>query len=1264
MEVDLDNNTIQPIQPVNIRLPTYSRQSSPSPLRLSRHNAEEQPHFGTSPLRTLRDRASRPYPTRRQVKRTNPPHLQTLHRSAPQLTSVQSKMTKSPTKPAQKTSIPQSQIPSPYVTRSSIQCPSPLVNLQQNPKYLTRSQVKLGKQRKDDHCVLHGKLVLRKEKPKAPNFQSTPKIPRSQLVNKLVSQATDAKPKQSLSKLLAQSKCRTPKRGKNSSNTHDLSTGAKRCITTDNSPAKSKRGKSSAAKSKRGKSNATKIKCELKDADIKKTKQGGIMTRMRNLASSIQQRFSKKRKQGQQDLDTANSSTCDAPLEVVDSEQKRVRFAGTTEAMDTSLPVTCFGSYKVKITKKPLKSDGKQTKKVTIAFPRKSKQLDTKSTISRANPMTSTQQKSTSVKTTAYCCETKEHTMDANVSAPGEKSSQTTADLISDRPVSPTANIKSTLPQSSKKTKSTPAPTSTPKEGLVSVTTNLKTPSKAAMKRSNNFKILSPSPMISLPNATSQTSTEALGTSPKVSTIRKGEPMSISSPPSKDFESTTTLPSMSAEECSKFTAETSLCSKQTASTSSKEAISLLPVNRGVVPSTELQVQDIATTKPQSAGNVAENSSEMSLSTRASLLTSSLEMLQPVPTMAGANISSSTTVASKPVPPELLALNLMPSQSMVSAQPDQGSSATVPLAVSPSDFHQAESYLQKTDSQGKHPAMNPVNQCQIIDPSTKHQAIKDIGKDLPQISTQLPVISSASAMSTTQQQIDFTVKNVQNVDPVFRGLFTQAASTSVLHPVSSSLPTMIASCHMNNYMAGTNGIMPSALTQRMTYTTPAENVMSTMAEPSFNKPSCLYEGAAFTRLNPSMAIQELTRPLSIMIPDYNPTYRMNNYNSSLYKHFGTFHSSYIQYGTANPVMTQTALPRFQQEQPNISTWYSNLQSCPEDLLMQRKVHEERAFGPPDLMCHETLEDNDEVCQATRKELMTQTALSIPSEISLPVLSMDDLVDGGIALSSSSSKAASSQETSGIVKEWSASSHLDSSKDQTLSSLCSQPSVSQLQRKPTQHGKKTKLVIPSIRSNQTETNLNMDMCSIEGLLQVPKSKKRLFTDDATWPERKRQRTSPRKLPQSTSIKRAPSPQPAWTENCSDCIHVERILGDRPYTLLNNVNSLVFSSKSTKEIINEYYDSPIFYRSRGKPHLVARDLVWRLFSVLELYGNRFNTLDSSITDAIHLSVLDKTQCSEQTWRRKCISFVNRSIQHFFRVHFRRFEAYLKHRCDPSLC
>ncbi|XP_062595811.1 uncharacterized protein LOC134257185 [Saccostrea cucullata] len=1262
MEIDLDNSAIQPIQPVHIRLPTYSRQSSPSPLRLSRRNAEEQSHCGTSPLRSLRDRASRPYPTRRQAKRSNPPQLEMLHRSAPQLTTVQSKTKKSSSRPAQKTSIQQPQLPSPYVTRSSVQHPSPLVNVQEKSRYLTRSQ---GKQRRDEHCILHGKLVLRKEKPKAPNYQSTPKIPRSQLVNKLVSQASDAKPKQSLSKLLTQSKCRTPTRSKSSSNTADLSTGAKRRITTDNSPAKHKKGKSNATKTKHG----------PKDADSKKTKSGGLMRRMRSLASSIQQRFSKKRKRGQQDLDTADSSTCDVPLEVYPGK-KTVRFAGTTEPMDTSLPVSCFGSYKVEITKKPVKTDGKQTK----AFPRKSDQPATKSSFSRAKLLTSTQQKSTSAKPTTSCCETKEHTTVAIVSASVEKSSQTsTAALVSSRPVFPAAKVKPTLPQSSTKTKSSPAPKTAPK-GVISVTTNLKTPSKTAMKRSITYKILSPSPMISLPIATSKTSTEAPGPSPKVPTERKGKPLSISSPPSQ--KSTTTLPSMSSEECAKFTADTS-CSKQITSTSARGAISTLPENP-VVSSSELQVQDISTTKPQSAGNVTEKSPEMSLSTSASLLTSSLEMLQPVPTIASANtcISSQTTLASKPMPPELHALNLVPSQSLDSAPPDQVESlnispchhpntldASVPVShsASSSDNHQAKSHLHETDSPGKHLARNPVNQYQIVDQSTKYQAIKEIGAGmsvtgLPQITTQLPVFSSAPAMFTSQQM---TVRNGQNVDPVFRGLFTQAASTSVLHPVSSSLPSMVASCHTNNFMAGThtNGIMPSALSQRMTYTTPAQNVPSIMPEPPLNKPSCLYEGAEFARLNPSMTIQELTKPLSVMIPDYNPTYGMNNYYSSIYKHYGTFHSSYIQYGTANPVMTQTALPRFHQDQPNISTWYSNLQACPEDLLMQRKVPKERAFGSPDLMCHETFDDTNEVCQTSRKELMTQTALSIPSETSLPVLSLVDLVDGGIPMSTCSNKD-SSQETSGIVKEWGASCQVDSSKDQTLSPSCSQPSVSLFQWNPVQHGTKTKLVIPSISSNQTETSLNTDMCSIEELIQVPKSKKRLFPDDATWPEGKRQRTSPKKLPQSSPVKRAPSPQPAWTENCSDCIRVERILGDRPYTLLNNVNGPVFSSKSTKEIIHEYFDSRTFYRSRGKPHLVTRDLVWRLFSVLELYGNRFSTLDSSTTDAIHLSVLDKTQCSEQMWRRKCISFVNRSIQQFFRVHFRRFEPYLKHRCDPSLC
>ena len=145
----------------------------------------------------------------------------------------------------------------------------------------------------------------------------------------------------------------------------------------------------------------------------------------------------------------------------------------------------------------------------------------------------------------------------------------------------------------------------------------------------------------------------------------------------------------------------------------------------------------------------------------------------------------------------------------------------------------------------------------------------------------------------------------------------------------------------------------------------------------------------------------------------------------------------------------------------------------------------------------------------------------------------------------------------------------------------------------------------------------------------------------------------MSQSSSYKISATPQPAREQN---------IQSDRPCNIGSGICSVDFSNKSTEEIITIYYNTDIFKQSKGKPHVVSRDLVWHLFTVAELYGNRFNTLKPATIEAIHNSVMKVTQCDESTWRRKCIPFINSGIRHFFRIHNKN-GLLFKNRCHPSV-
>lgn len=90
---------------------------------------------------------------------------------------------------------------------------------------------------------------------------------------------------------------------------------------------------------------------------------------------------------------------------------------------------------------------------------------------------------------------------------------------------------------------------------------------------------------------------------------------------------------------------------------------------------------------------------------------------------------------------------------------------------------------------------------------------------------------------------------------------------------------------------------------------------------------------------------------------------------------------------------------------------------------------------------------------------------------------------------------------------------------------------------------------------------------------------------------------------------------------------------------------TKKISKDLVSFVF-API-----NKPHIFARDLVWHLFTLSQLYGGKTGTesLDPDIIMAIRDVTLDKYNISNYTWQYKCVTFIHRSINYLFKRRLR---------------
>eukprot|EP00105_Crassostrea_gigas_P001725 XP_011413998.1 PREDICTED: mucin-5AC [Crassostrea gigas] len=207
----------------------------------------------------------------------------------------------------------------------------------------------------------------------------------------------------------------------------------------------------------------------------------------------------------------------------------------------------------------------------------------------------------------------------------------------------------------------------------------------------------------------------------------------------------------------------------------------------------------------------------------------------------------------------------------------------------------------------------------------------------------------------------------------------------------------------------------------------------------------------------------------------------------------------------------------------------------------------------------------------------------------------------------------------------------------------------------------LVIPSIRVHQNERSLHDDIRELD-ILSASKSKKRSYPEDSDdvdlYPLQKKRFSYSDLLPTnrawcSSSVKSDP-------KVCKKCDGINEILHETPANL-----DKYWISRPTERSPEKNWCNIIprlCSQTDGRPHLLAKGLVWRLFTIGQLYGNRFHSLDDAVTSKIRLIVQSRTGCDGDYWRRRCVPFINSSIRQLFNNKLRKYEHLLNHTCCPG--
>ena len=106
--------------------------------------------------------------------------------------------------------------------------------------------------------------------------------------------------------------------------------------------------------------------------------------------------------------------------------------------------------------------------------------------------------------------------------------------------------------------------------------------------------------------------------------------------------------------------------------------------------------------------------------------------------------------------------------------------------------------------------------------------------------------------------------------------------------------------------------------------------------------------------------------------------------------------------------------------------------------------------------------------------------------------------------------------------------------------------------------------------------------------------------------------------------------------------------PYLLqLINNNRYSYSdlpgyNPATKQISQQMISC--VWSQTNRSHIFARNLIWRLFTLAELFGGKTDNLSGDIIAAVQRATIEQYNITDHTWQWKCVPFIHRSINYLF--------------------
>lgn len=1362
-ESDLESCDLHPIEPVKVRLTTYTRHSSPSPLRLP---VEETPPTSPEP-KPVHDLQKLIIPTRRPRYRV--PRSRILSRcqvleSSPTPLRLDSK--------AQHVQ---------YLTRSQTRqlSPSPLtlMNIHQDARYLTRSRVRLWKQRGKQPCPVHGKIIRRQ----LPRHQSTPKLQSGHAMNHHRHSPGKVKAKQDLFR--------------------DSSSDARR-----NGQA------ASYVPSPR------RMKTKLKDKDTAPRRMG-FVTKMRNFASRLQKTVSKAvSKRRAVDVTTFSNvqQTSDVQWVELNSRQKQNYFTGSTEDMDSTLPVTCFRAKKVKVTKpNPAKAHIKRLMKVkqqrSISTPARAKRLSMLQSTSQV-PLIRSQDDSTT--STASCQqETSALKPSTSVDEPATQGRPNRSDgqspsvppiiikktavvttkpsCVTERvppiiirrtstvvnPLSPqdvSTSTQESSCDSSCLTEASQASMDEPTENSSQSSQEepLENASQASLdepsKNASNSSCSGPdtaSTAHQQPNCTSKVQRPRnykwIPTIVRSKIQRIIEGAQAESESSATHQPTSIIPGMNQEphnpsqsppptrQGSSVTNRPQPAPRVSVSGKGQTARSPSPVQTSHVVSVSyqppVQTSHVVSAKQPSTAIASSRKEPVPAPQQQSQLEPAKQVTAPSSQGAPATPQPKKSSSNQPGSSITLQLNLLPnttrsikeeaatflvyfttygqtreqlksliartfsqhlmrgqvlrretlivifnyllkknllrrqdvysiqlyirqqwlmiqqssdgksssSQTTNSSTSHQvGSSAqTVPSsqkmpsnsaeATRPSTSSTSKSTLSQPSKQSLLKALPSTPVQKLLGPTPKIPApqISPISQEstpvwkmsartlpLTELAHQIPATgqdysaAAAQQMSATTQQKPATTEKKSATTQQMPAKNQQISATNQLMPSTTQ------------QISGTNLLMP-ATTQQMPATT---QQISATTQPM---PATIHHMSAMNQLMPETTQQMPAKTQQMPATKHQMPATTKQMSAPTQPSTTTVPRLLSSSTLMAPLSIQISAPDLQVSAPVTQTSAQrlsapNLQFTASTLLIPATTHP---------LTTSTLDNHASTQQASF--IQPATLSSAPENPASPNISanLEEPLDVHHQMPPSSPTSVTSNPVRALMFHSTSTSH-------------SQPLWSQ-DKQPSSLG----LVIPSIRVHQNERSLHDDIRELD-ILSASKSKKRSYPEDSDdvdlYPLQKKRFSYSDLLPTnrawcSSSVKSDP-------KVCKKCDGINEILHETPANL-----DKYWISRPTERSPEKNWCNIIprlCSQTDGRPHLLAKGLVWRLFTIGQLYGNRFHSLDDAVTSKIRLIVQSRTGCDGDYWRRRCVPFINSSIRQLFNNKLRKYEHLLNHTCCPG--